>query len=396
MSRTGFLTISLVLSGLALMTASCFRAQKPSATPGIIQEIPQSTIIPVVDVRKVYRALYPEEAVHYVGDETCVNCHGKECGEYSHSRHARTLRAVTTAEHAAIHKIKTDIVDPNLKFHYGVDVKDGKCVQTGTKSGAPRQMTADYVMGSGKNAETFFSITDGNTWVDLRLSYYTSIKKWDFTPGQGLDDRTFLRAAGVDQHGDQLENCLSCHSTYSLRTEKGIDPKLSRFGIGCERCHGPAKEHVESAMKSGPNALESLIHLENLKTATPARITEICGSCHRTSKNAPMNDPKTINGLARFEGPALDQSACFQKSGKLSCVTCHAPHADAETNPIKNDKICLSCHQSAPSSTPLFQAKTACKVNQKSDCSKCHMPAQTIATIPHTKYRNHFIKIWNQ
>jgi predicted CXXCH cytochrome family protein len=63
------------------------------------------------------------------------------------------------------------------------------------------------------------------------------------------------------------------------------------------------------------------------------------------------------------------QSACFRKSeGRMTCTTCHDPHARTSTDVVAYEAICLTCHQGA--------SRTPCSVSPATGCIDCHMPCR--------------------
>ena len=351
------------------------------------------------------RMLTAEEASDYTGDASCARCHDAVCRQYKGTRHAETLLPVTPERHGAFFRNGNKVKDGILGFTYRADIQNGKPVIVGETAARKSALPADFAFGSGRNAITFLSRERPDAWVDLRISYYTREKKWDYTPTQRPGDREFTRAAGIVQAGELLTACLQCHVTYLRAGAEGPDIEKSHLGIGCERCHGPGRAHIEAIDLRAKGYRIASIFMEKLKEASPERINKVCGDCHHDTTNSPPGEFKTENGLARFEGVALPRSKCYQKSGTLSCVTCHNPHQDADPDPARNDALCLNCHSSpkkAPAHPPVGvppaapPAVTVCKVNPKSGCVGCHMPAQTIATIPHAKYHHHWIKVWEK
>ena len=252
---------------------------------------------------------------------------------------------------------------------------------------------ASWAIGSGKNARTFLSRATPGDWAVLRLTYYTGAKKWNYTPAQdpGSDIPTL---AGKTQTEAEVVNCLSCHVTV-MRTGSGEpDMKHTQPGVGCERCHGPGRAHVESFR----NALDKTAPptMEKLHAATPAYINKLCGTCHRDETNSQAGDPHIEKDLARFEGVALARSACYIKSNALSCVTCHDPHNNADPVPANNDRICLNCHAgSGKAKAPATAQGHVCPVNPRSGCTPCHMPQQSIPGIPYARFTQHLIKVWD-
>lgn len=417
--------LKLLASALTLILcgAGCFTSQtkqKIVSPPAIVA--PSTEIANLQPISEGDRLLSEAEVRAFVGDKVCSGCHEAVCKGFGDTRHAKTLKAVAASEFSSIFKLGTTVADANLKFKYKPVIENGKCVMLGVSGERKGSLPVDYVMGTGRNAYTFFSAESPNSWVDLRLSYYTGDKKWDFTPMQKPGDRLFTRAAGIEQKGSGLVGCLKCHVTFLKASApnkgsfQGVDISKSHIGIGCERCHGPGKPHLDAvastnamsrrdqsagrAPSSGVFAgkTERLdLKTEDFKRSSPERINQLCGSCHHNDENSRKDDPKTENGLARFEGVALARSRCFRESGALSCITCHNPHEDASKNRVKNEADCLNCHSSASHPTSTFQKSLGkiCPVNPKTGCIPCHMPAQIIPSIPFAKYHNHYIKVWN-
>jgi hypothetical protein len=92
----------------------------------------------------------------------------------------------------------------------------------------------------------------------------------------------------------------------------------------------------------------------------------------------------------------MELSACFQKSGALSCISCHDPHRDAVPETAHYDAVCRRCHSNPTSDTAATSAvaHTVCPKNPRSGCTGCHMPRQQIKGIPFATYRTHWIRAY--
>jgi hypothetical protein len=95
---------------------------------------------------------------------------------------------------------------------------------------------------------------------------------------------------------------------------------------------------------------------------------KMCGACHRMPESVGPAIIRPGNAvLVRFQPVGLMQSACYKKSpGRLSCSTCHEPHARTSTDLAEYEAVCRSCHQ-GPS-------QRLCKVSPLTGCVECHMP----------------------
>lgn len=142
----------------------------------------------------------------------------------------------------------------------------------------------------------------------------------------------------------------------------------------CEACHGPSQAHVRDP--------------ENFRPFNPGRLpadqlNQFCGQCHRMPAGAADTPDLRNPWNARHQPLLLAASACFQRSGgRLSCLTCHSPHAPLEKNLAAYDARCAKCH-----AAPRHTARVAGK-----PCAECHMPA--VKPSPALEFANHRIAIY--
>lgn len=371
--------VVLLLGGLA--TTLLRRPAAPPATQATSQE-ELDNLLPVVDVRLERRALNQVEAREYVGDAACAPCHPDAARAQSKTRHAHTLRAVDPKRDGPLFASGNVVRDPVRKLAYHTTVEGGRCTLEVSGGKQPQQEHADWVLGTGKNAYTYLAANEPDRFTELRLTHYRT-GKWDFTPQEFPKDPV-SGPTGQEQSGVKLNGCLLCHVTTLQRDEHGVRLDTSILGVGCERCHGPGRRHIQKVQRREPDPA-----MKVYRQANAATITEICSQCHRDSNNASLQDPHARINLPRFQGLALEQSPCYKKSRTLSCITCHKPHENAQTSLAYYDKICMSCH--APK-----QDVKLCPVNTRSGCTECHMPKQRVSDIPVAEYRNHWIKVWKK
>ena len=183
--------------------------------------------------------------------------------------------------------------------------------------------------------------------------------------------------------------------------------------VGCERCHGPGRRHVEKHLRSKAGQL-----IDNQAIVHPGKLDRrkqesICQQCHLSGATSvlvtgktewdfrPGNDltdfrvdfqKSTTDGSMEILGHVeqLQASACYQGSETLTCVTCHNPHGvPNEANKIEHYRAaCLQCHQDKECDLNV-EVRMA---HQDNDCSACHMPALS-TNVPHTAFRHHRIGI---
>lgn len=367
-------TLTAIAMGVApLLLAACQRPVPP-AKP--------SPAAAIADVRTLRRGLTDAEADAYLGDRACAPCHDEIATEHAGSHHAATLRKVDASVHLPYFQRRQKIEDPIEGVVYSPLVIDGRPGMQLVGSTEKAALPADYVIGAGANAHTYFCVVQPGYWMDLRLSYYPKAGKWDFTPGQ-RPGQSIPTSAGKPQVGKKLTACLLCHVT-ALRENAGMpDVERSLLGVGCERCHGSGKAHVAAAERGDVERARAA--LENLGSATPERLTRLCGFCHQDSTVAVPGKPHTEKDLPRFQSAALERSKCYMKSGTLSCTTCHGPHGNADGAPRNDEDHCRKCHG---------DSGKGCKAGHREGCVSCHMPRQGIEGIPNARYTNHWIKVW--
>ena len=364
----------------------------------------------------------------YVGAARCAECHRQICDQQSCSRMAETLE--TAEEYVRKHSLRLPAVlfDVNGRLRYRIDRRDGQLGLEVMRGGEVARAEMSYALGSGKQGVTFVRELDADHYEELRVSYYAQTGQWDLTPGQtAAPPASAAEALGrpFPKRGDTA--CLNCHASLLVQSEGKIDLARSRFGVDCERCHGPGREHVESALNGSPTRLRAPELVEALDLAqrfragrraeTPQdellrsvselnderviRDLYVCGECHGRNE---IFSPPSEELLPKFPVAALVASACYQRSAaKLLCNDCHDPHGDSESGDRAYVAACLNCHSDGPA-LPVGEAaadsqpETAgappvpqiaiCPVNPRDGCIACHMPSRsTILQVRLTQHR---------
>jgi hypothetical protein len=310
----------------------------------------------------------------YVGSNHCAECHPGEHAWHAQSGHARTLRPAAQISLARRLNGETfaDPERPGAEWSYSL--QDGQFRTELREAGEVERFVIDYAFGSGRHATTFVTLTnrtpDHPTMLEHRLTVFSHKKTPDITPGQGQARGTTRRGdgrSGSEYPTPATLKCFDCHTTtMSDRGPQALDEAVMIPNVGCERCHGPGKSHIEAARRGARQDALAMPFGHGRQSA--AEELRLCGSCHRLPETV---DPDMIKpgyaALVRFQPVGLMQSACYLKSqGAMSCSTCHDPHARTSTDIPAYEAACLSCHQGA--------SKTLCKVATSTGCISCHMP----------------------
>lgn len=199
-----------------------------------------------------------------------------------------------------------------------------------------------------------------------------------------------------------------------------FDPKQIIYGVDCERCHGPAAEHVRFQTGHPADTVGNFII--NPATFTRQQKLDLCALCHggRLQKTQPTFSFTAGDTLSRYfivdtTAPNPDKidvhgnqygllraSKCFRMSETLTCNTCHNMHETERGKTVLFSQRCQTCH--SPAHGPVCKlTKTVGSVITK-NCIDCHMPLKPSraiavflagATEPKAALiRSHFISIY--
>jgi hypothetical protein len=314
-------------------------------------------------------------AARYLGDQACADCHPSQFKDHLTSNHALTLGPMTRKHLPPGFPRTGTFVDVATGVEYTLEEIEGRYLMSAHERGSLESRKVDFVLGSGKRANTFVSLDGRSAIREFRMSFLADQGRWFVTPGQ--------EGAGTDTIGAQYprhigQRCFGCHST--VLPESRMVPEERFMGVGCESCHGPGEGHV-AAVRAGQAPGE----MPRLRDWGATRLNNLCAECHRSAQDI---DAASTFQTQRFQPFGLMKSACFLKSGDhLSCITCHDPHRDAETTAEGYEHTCRSCHgQDAHSSV--------CPVNRRSGCVRCHMPARELWPGIAIAMADHWIRVF--
>jgi hypothetical protein len=251
----------------------------------------------------------------------------------------------------------------------------------------------DIVIGSGTMGQSFLNWRD-NKLLQLPITYFTAAATWSNSPG--FPDKVVFNRVITSR-------CLECHTTFAqTTTPEGVEPeafdqKKIIYGVDCEKCHGPAAQHVAFQTQNPKDTIGKYI-------VNPARLSrqqnlDLCALCHggRLQKTKPSftftagntlsdhfvvdttaPEPDRIDVHGNQYG-LLRASACFQQSLTLTCNSCHNTHTNEKGKVEIFSQRCMNCHSKeqhnfCPMEKTLGNAIT-------SNCIDCHMPVKPSRAI---------------
>ena len=388
---------------VALMWLSgCGRSTSTTAPTSSPDQLPPIAAAPVKNA---------QTDMAYIGTERCAACHRAEETSYHHTAHSRALAEIDLDAEPP----DGEFSDPISQRYYRIYRQDGRLRQEEsirTTTGSPLilcDFPVRYVIGSGSFSRSYLVDRDGFLFVSP-ATWYAAPKEWKLSPGYDRGNLGFQRPV--------LLGCLVCHAGRVESLERSPQRiALPVLAIDCERCHGPGELHARKwdgviagqGTNSGPDeTIFNPVHFDRQFGE------DVCAQCHLHSAATVERRGRSLldfrpgrklsDYLAHYapQSPNTDMkvvghveqmrlSRCYQADARLTCITCHDPHAEqtpSDTQAAYREK-CLKCHtdQSCKASSEDRRATTVAD-----DCIQCHMPRGP-TEIPHFAFTHHRIVI---
>lgn len=353
----------------------------------------------------------------FAGSASCANCHKDLYGKHLTTAHFLTSRP------ASKEFIRGSFVPGKNLYAYdpertvAMEERDKGFYQVSYLNGTEKEAHRfDIVIGSGTMGQSFLTWHNEQLY-QLPVTWFAAANEWSNSPGYPnkiIFNRTIT------------SRCLECHSTFAKTLSKpDVDPeKFDQsqliYGVDCEKCHGPAAEHVDYQTKNP--AVKTAQFILNPARLTRQQNLDLCASCHggRLKKSRPSFEFSAGDTLSHFftldtaaPNPAqidvhgnqyglLRASKCFRLSDTLTCNTCHNTHENEKGRTGLFSSRCLNCHNTAHG--PVCKMTTAVGPSISTNCIDCHMPlkpSRAIAVfLPGSSaptaalIRSHYIKVY--
>lgn len=354
-----------------------------------------------------------ETVQHFAGTAVCAECHADYVRAAAETAHALTCRLPTRETVLGAfegEQARVETKSPTLWFEME-ERADGLYQKLVIERGGVYYVHAeriDYSVGSGKLGQTYL-YWQQDALYELPITYFTESGTWVNSPGYQDGTANFARPIGPA--------CLHCHVTaidHVPDSKNRYDPAGAVLGVTCERCHGPAREHVEYHRAHPAEAAPR--HILNPAGFPPARQLDLCAQCHSgvgESLKPPFSyrPGEVLEEYLRLSntgtsGPGgvhsanqrarLSISRCFQQSPEMTCTTCHDPHRHERDQQALFAQRCLKCHASEDCGVVAREGAAWAE-----RCIDCHMPrredTETVMKTAQGEFapllRDHFISI---
>lgn len=348
----------------------------------------------LVSVSMISLVAHAQLPTGWVEETSCISCHKEIVDAYQQSAHARTSARPTDASVKGNFSVGQNTfltANPNVSFRMEKigDAFFQKAIVVTPTQTLERRERLDLVIGSGRKGQTYLYWA-GDQLFELPVSCWTKTGEWMNSPGYPDGTAHFDRGAS--------ERCLECHASAFVSRpppRNRFDPASVVPGIACQKCHGPAADHVRDKL-AVPVASAPLHGTRPVNPAhlTRARQMDLCSLCHAGVGRAlaPPLSYSAGDTLAKFleitpaaahqpidphgsQVQTLTQSACYQKSPTLTCVTCHNVHR-VQRRTEDYATMCAACHRAESCGEFARQGEAI-----QTRCIDCHMPLETTAKI---------------
>ncbi|OKS86602.1 cytochrome c3 family protein [Mucilaginibacter polytrichastri] len=333
----------------------------------------------------------------YADPKSCIKCHSNVYASYTQTGHFHTSKQITGDG------LQRDIVADSSTFNFNSQLKiniekRGTAIYQVAYYNNQKIKEAQFAVafGSGEKAQTY-GYWKGNKLFELPLSYFKIIHNWANSPGFPPNEAYFNR--------EIVSRCFNCHGSYlerkfvqsgSLSVSEEYDKNSVIYGIDCQRCHGPAAEHVNYQAENPQDKQAKFI--TPYKALTRQQKVDMCSVCHSG------NDLKVTRSVFSFrpgdtttnfyepnfgfsEEPdvhgnqynLLKNSKCFANSVTMTCTNCHNSHEKETGNMVNYSQKCMSCHKTEDHNFCKMAPQLGNAINTK--CVDCHMPAMPSKVI---------------
>ncbi len=332
----------------------------------------------------------------YAGSDKCAACH-----KNIFNSHLQTAHYLTSMP-AAAQNIKGSFTSGSNTFMYNngsmmaMEKRADSFFQVGYINGIEKKRQRfDVTIGSGTKGQSFGS-WQGNIMAQLPITYFANAGQWANSPGYP-NHIAFNRPI--------TSRCLECHTTYAEKISfeekepEKFDKNKILYGVDCEKCHGPAAEHVAYQTQNPKDTVAKFII--NAAAFTRRQSLDMCALCHggRMEKTKPSFTFTAGNKLTDYfktdtvskdtasidvhgnQYALLAASKCFKNTTTLTCISCHKPHENEQGKTAVFSQKCVSCHSEAQTNAVTCKLTAKHKKEIQNKCTSCHMPQQPSLAI---------------
>ena len=354
-----------------------------------------------------------EEGHAFAGSQACASCHMEEHEAWVDSHHGWALREANPENVLGLFDGETrEISGVTSRFL----IEDGRYfAELQDIGGEPERWEVLYTIGVEPLQQYMVETRDGALQV-LDIAWDTQDGRWfHLYPDDVTTAEDGLHWTGP--YKNWQARCASCHQTDFT---KNYDPLTGAYQstwsdltVGCEACHGAAREHVAEAIAWAGDDPESDQLPYSLTTGlvdftVPGVEAETCAACHARRSSFAGDSVPPGEPFADHFGLSLLSDGLYHADGQIdaevyvygsfvqsrmaqagvTCSNCHDPHSGDLV--AEGNGVCTQCHNpegstefpSAPSGAfDSAEHHHHDPMSEAGQCVACHMPAQNYMLI---------------
>ena len=325
----------------------------------------------------------------FAGSSTCSSCHQEIYNGFVTTAHFHTTQPAAEETVMGSFEKGKNLFSYSYYSKVAMEERDSGLYQVEYDKNFEEKQAHrfDIIIGSGTRGQSYLSWRE-NGLIQLPVSFFTSANAWANSPGFSYYQPQFTRTISA--------RCLECHSTYfkTLSQKNEQSPDFNRnqiiYGVQCESCHGPAKNHVVYHQQHPGESKGKFI--DNPATLSRQQKLDLCGFCHGGIRQSlkPAFSFSPGDTLSKFFKSAdtvvnskdvevhdnqyalLTLSKCFRMSKIMSCNTCHNTHQQERGNLALFSKRCMNCHNNDKGNFCKMAPALGNRITR--NCIDCHMP----------------------
>lgn len=353
----------------------------------------------------------------FAGDEACASCHRDIAATHLQTAHAKTSALASAKTILGSFSPANNSYAFNSGTRVDMEKRDSGYYQVEYINGVETHAQRfDISIGSGTMGQSFLSWRK-QYLLQLPITYFSAAQQWSNSPG--FPNRAVFNRPITSR-------CLECHTSFAKtisppeQEPEQFDSGKFIFGVGCEKCHGPAAAHVAFQTSHPEDTIGQ--HILHPAQFSRQQKLDICAVCHggRLQKTTASFQFTAGENLADYflldtTTPSPDKvdvhgnqyglmraSKCFRLSETLTCNSCHNTHRNEKGQTALFSQRCQSCH--SPTSHNFCTQKELPLNAITGNCIDCHMPARPSRAIavflPGNRFataaliRSHYIGIY--
>jgi hypothetical protein len=325
----------------------------------------------------------------FAGSESCASCHRDIYHKHLLTEHHLTSAPSTNKNILGSFEPGKNLFAFDPFTSVKMERRDSGFYQVEYNNGNKiREGRFDVVVGSGRKGQSYLSWMN-NGLVQLPITYFSPEKQWSNSPGYPPHTVAFYRPI--------TSRCLECHSTFFEKTSdpsrrlETFDHNKIIYAVECEKCHGPAAEHV-TFHSENPSVKEAKFIINPGKLPRE-RLLDLCTLCHggalaKTKPSFQFQAGDTLSNYFSLQAVAqnadnidvhgnqmglLSLSKCFV-IGKVTCISCHDVHENENGKVETFSQRCVTCHSGGHEKLCKMTNQIGPAISQ--NCIDCHMPKQ--------------------